>query len=99
MNCLECDQHLYPRRCSVPNRYRHGGRGLCQPCYVAKHRAGELDQFVRRTRPSIETVEDVEFLYSIGLTRLQAAQRLGITSDAIYRAQRRAQAHAGNRPA
>lgn len=94
MNCKRCDQHLYPRRCSVKNRYRHGGRGLCQPCYSFAHGAGLLDDFERRTRTSAETVAEVEFLYSTGLTRLEAAQRLGITSDAIYRAMRRTRTHA-----
>ncbi len=92
-----CGRRIWSKRCSVANRFKHGGRGLCQPCYSRAHGAGEHADFERITRTSAETVAEVEFLYSIGLTRLQAAQRLGVTSDAIYRAYRRTQTHARSR--
>lgn len=98
MNCLGCGRRLYPRRCAVSARNRHGGRGLCVPCYEAKRNAGELDQFPRRTRRSADTVEDAEFLASTGLTRPQVARRLGMTENAIYQARKRVtQAHARSR--
>ncbi|HEY9413519.1 MAG TPA: hypothetical protein VIQ30_02065 [Pseudonocardia sp.] len=97
MNCRTCDRAIFPASRDVPYKDKHCGRGLCGHCYAAQRYAGGLPDHERTTRTSVETVAEVEFLHSIGLTRLEAAQRLGVTSDAIYRAYRRTQTHARSR--
>lgn len=89
-SCAKCGRDIYPRTWDVPNPSRHYGRGLCSADHQAARKSGELSDFVRGIRPSAETVEEVEFLCSAGLTRAQAAARLGVTEGAVCRARARA---------
>lgn len=83
------------RRCGKSRleccKQRLEGRGLCSRCKYQVRRDGELDRYPRVTYPSVELVEEYEFLLSIGAaTRLQdAAPQLGVTYDALRLAVKR----------
>lgn len=71
------------------NLPRARGRGLCHRCYYRAEVEGRLDDFPRVTRPSADTVEELEFLPP--MTTRQAARELGYhTPQALYRALHRA---------
>lgn len=62
------------------------GRGLCRHCYYIRRDAGTLDHFPRRSTPSVDLVEDYEFLARQGYTRALAAERMGITKKRLEKA-------------
>lgn len=65
-------------------------RGLCSACYWRHRTAGTLDRFPRKVRPSHDTFEDYLFLAAQGYTRRTAAERMGITKQALEKAIMRA---------
>ena len=65
-------------------------RRLCGAC-CARHKAnGTLDHWPRQTRPAADTAEHYTELAAQGYSRARAADRLGVTVDAIDQALRRA---------
>lgn len=73
--------------CARCHRNRHiKGRGLCDPCYVYACTHRLLDQWPRRRRPGVDLVEDWHELSSQGYTRRHAAERLGVTKQALDKA-------------
>ena len=65
-------------------------RGLCTSCYPRHLAAGTHVDFERRNRPRSELLEEWEMLRAQGLSRRQAAERLGMKDDSLYAALRRA---------
>jgi hypothetical protein len=80
---MRANTHTGPELC-------HAARGLCWRCYNRAERAGTLDDFPRRYRRD-ELVAEWELLASAGYTRAQAAARLGIKPESLYRALLRAE--------
>lgn len=79
--------------CSAEESRRPGGiwaRGLCVKCYRHHWMAGTLDRFPRRQKPRAEVIEDWIFLSSHGLTQSQAAERMGMSREALAKAIARA---------
>lgn len=74
VTCLHCG-HLR----------RHIARGLCNNCHQGFNGCVRAD-YPRLTWPSAELVADYRFLAELGLTRLQAAERLGITKKRLEKA-------------
>jgi len=66
------------------------GRGLCRGCYSNAHRDGRLHQHQLVRRPRADFVPDYQLLRSVGHTRTQIAERLGMTRAAVDQAYRRA---------
>lgn len=62
---------------------RHMGRRLCTSCYGLRRRQGTLDEFERATRPRVEVFEEWLILKRSGVTRREAAHRMGMTVEAL----------------
>lgn len=68
---------------------RHLGRRLCKSCYGLHLRQGTLDRFERVTRDREDVFREWLLLKSTGITRQEAAQRIGITVQALDGVRRR----------
>ena len=78
--------------CSDCGRHRkHHARGLCNACYWLARTHGRLDHLPRRRRPTTETYEEWLFLSSQGYTQRDAANRLGVSVDAIQKVIKRSE--------
>lgn len=84
--CLECGRRIFPQRCSVASRHKHGGRGLCKPCYGRLAQRGYLDDCPRLRRPSSERAKRWLEMKERGWTRAEAAAHMGITLAALEQA-------------
>jgi hypothetical protein len=62
---------------------RHGGRGLCDPCYGAARRGGTLDQWPAERAPVAEVVEDIRLMISAGESTERVAARMGRSPGAL----------------
>lgn len=80
-DCVECGE-----------RSRNAGRGLCAHCHQGALRAGTLCDYERLTRSRADVLDDWTVLRGQGVTRLQAAARLGMSFPAFERALFRARA-------
>lgn len=76
-----CSAKIKPPRAAWFSR--HMGRGLCTSCYGLHRRQGTLDRFDRRIRPREDTYQEWQLLKSTGVTRAEAARRMGITVAAL----------------
>lgn len=93
--CARCHREIWSsQRRDVPARNRHNGRGLCQPCYQYLHRAGELEIYALKQVHTDHVVAAWARMERAGLTRKQAARRLGMRTNtltvALFRARKRA---------
>lgn len=70
-------------RQAPPGWRAHVGRGLCSPCHYLAYREGVLDDYERRNHRRDDVLDDWEALRSAGVTRGEAARRLGMTVDAF----------------
>lgn len=81
-------------RRDLPFRDRHNGRGLCGGCYQNVKRAGELADYPLAGKRTEDAVKAWARMQRQGLTRKQAARRLGMRTNtltvALCRARRRA---------
>jgi hypothetical protein len=68
----------------------HAARGLCWRCYSRAEHNDTLADFPRQRRTRDEVVAEWELLRSAGVTRAQAAARIGIKPESLYRALLRA---------
>lgn len=62
---------------------RHLGRRLCVQCYGLHRRQGSLEDFDRLTRSRAEVFEEWLLLKRSGVTRREAARRMGMTVEAL----------------
>jgi len=83
VTCLECSK---PK----PTNPRRWARGLCSSCYSRHYYRGTIDQFPITYRPREHVIEDWLFLQAQGYTRPHAAERMGMTRDALDHAIARA---------
>lgn len=91
MTCAMCRQPMVPQHSEVPaDHVRHNGRGLCGGCYSRAEQAGTLADYPRRQKPRADLLEDWELLRSEGYSVQHAAERLGMTHEAMRKALRRA---------
>lgn len=84
--CVLCEIPMCSAKVKPPKAAwydRHMGRGLCTSCYGLHRRQGTLDQFDRLTRPRVDTFEEWLMLKRSGATRREAAQRMGMTLEAL----------------
>lgn len=90
--CAACPWPLVGQRTKRrPQGFRrHGGRGLCSPCYSRASRDGTLLDFGRATLSRDDVLDDWEVLREQGYGRRVAAERLGMSLDAFDGALRRA---------
>lgn len=86
MKCQGCGRRLYPQRCSVTNKHRHYGRGLCAPCYGVALRTDCLESYERLTVPSTQRARQWLAMKDRGWTRAEAAAHLGMTLAALEKA-------------
>lgn len=101
--CVRCGAPMIPDRRwraltseerSSSGQAGHRARGLCNHCYLASR--GDLADYERRSRPSVETAEEATRL--LDPTRPVASQlphvapRLGMTPAAVEKALARARA-------
>jgi hypothetical protein len=94
-NCARCRREIWSsQRRDVPTRNRHNGRGLCQPCYQFLSRAGELHAYPLKQAEAGAVVEAWARMERAGLSRKQAARRLGMRTNtlnaALFRERKRA---------
>lgn len=90
--CTCCDTPLTPCTSPQPDAAIHGGRGLCNSCHARERYHGRLADHPRSTRSRDELLEEWELLRGQGHTRVQAAERLGMSPSAFERALQRARA-------
>lgn len=90
--CRDCDHPICPRSWNVPGAFRDEGRGLCRGCWRDRAAADTLDEVERTKRTRDDLMADWEILRGRGLTKRQAADRLGMTFSAFDRALQRARA-------
>jgi hypothetical protein len=64
----------------------HASRGVCENCHYHVVTRGLWDDYPRSTWPRELLLAEWEFLRQQGYTRGQAAERLGVTRDAIDKA-------------
>lgn len=86
--CARCHYPMHPNR-SFPGRYRCP-RDLCNFCYKAASRTGEVIDFERTRRTRDELMHDWAMLRDEGYSKRQAAARLGMSLAAFDRAFHRA---------
>ena len=84
--CRKCTENMYAPKGHDVGQLTHDARGLCTRCYRFLHKTGGLDDFPPLTRTNAEVMEDWEFLRDTGYTRQRAAQRMGMTFEALDRA-------------
>ena len=90
--CAECATDMVPRSDAASRVSTHEGRGLCPPCYRQATYTGRLDDYPRRNWSRDELLSEWELLRGEGHTRLQAAERLGMSALTFDRALWRARA-------
>jgi hypothetical protein len=76
--------------CHTPLKPYRRVRGLCPPCYSRRHRHGTHLDSPTRYRTRADVVDDYLVLRSRGITREQIAARLGMKTDALHQALKRA---------
>lgn len=79
VDCLRCKRSR-----------RHHARGLCDSCFVITGQDGTRDQFPRRRRRDVDTLEDYRFLREQGCSEQEIVQRLGVRVDDLRRLVRKA---------
>jgi hypothetical protein len=91
--CRRCLRHMVSQRQTLPQGWaHHRGRGLCNGCHAHVARHGQLDDYERVTRSREDLLEDFRLLCGRGLSVVDAAHQMGITTDAIYAARVRERA-------
>lgn len=75
VTCLDCDRDR-----------RHHSRGLCDSCWQRHRRHDTLELYPRRSRSRDEVIDDWRFLAAEGFSRADAAERMGMTRDALDKA-------------
>lgn len=103
--CAQCGYGMATYPSDDLARY-HQGRGLCNFCRDRAVRLGTLADYERRSRSRDEVMSEWELLRDEGLSKTQAAERLGMafkTFETAYTRARRAgdpralPAHGGSR--
>lgn len=89
-NCRRCTRALRSHRQPGPWETRHAARGLCAPCYQALEGTDALLDYEPVTRSRDELMGEWALLRSEGLTKRQAAARLGVSHTTFDRAFHRA---------
>jgi predicted DNA-binding protein (UPF0251 family) len=64
----------------------HTSRGVCEACHYHVIRYGLTDEYPRSTWPRELLLAEWEWLRRQGYSRAQAAERLGVSKDAIDKA-------------
>jgi len=77
------------RGCGRPRR----ARKLCAACYSLLRRTGDLYDYPASVRRAVDVAEDWEFLRRVGVSRKDAAARMGMTDIAFERALYRARVY------
>jgi len=85
--CGACGRELLPNNPQIPKVHRHGGRGLCLPCYSAHQHRGLHLNFQRISRPRALVLETWELHRR---DKWEAARALSMTVPALERALQRA---------
>ena len=101
--CIRCGVPMMPDRRwraltseerSSSGQAKHAARGLCNHCYKASR--GDLADYERRSRPSVETAEEAARLLDptrpVASQLAHVAARLGMTPAAVEKALARARA-------
>lgn len=91
MTCARCDRPFVTKGPGL----RNSGRGLCSTCRERAIREGRLDEYERAKRPADEMLDDWQLMRSEGYTVPQAAERMGVSADALATALNRAR-HRGD---
>lgn len=91
-SCSSCGRPTAPRTSPRPGVARAGSRGLCTTCERSARDHGTIEDHPRPTRCRFVVADDYRTLIEsrAATTRVQAAQRLGMTLDALDRALYRA---------
>lgn len=85
--CARCKRLIAARPDVANGIYKHGSRGLCEPCERAARADDTLLDYPRRIRSREEVVEEWDFLRSQGVFDVrQAAARMGMTFKALDKA-------------
>ena len=90
--CVRCQTLMYPRKWSVLRAFMHEGRGLCRPCYYRCRKTGELADYELVTHRRTEVLAEWEVLRLDGVSKRDAAGRIGMSFEAFDRALLRARA-------
>lgn len=77
-----CGRPIAVRADPAAGVLQHAGRGLCGTCHNDEEL--RLDR-PRRLRPADELLDEWDALRRAGLTRVKAAERLGMTEGALHR--------------
>jgi hypothetical protein len=89
-HCRDCEIELVSMRAPVKPEGcgYHRGRGYCSPCYYRRSYLGQWDgpPPPPRTWKAAELAHEYALLKLEGLTRDQAAERLGVKSSSLYTA-------------
>lgn len=88
MKCVECGCGMTPNKNKRPAKgtRRHSGRGLCTACYRRLLDHGRLHEHERRSMPRDMLLDDWVLLRDQGVRPVDAADRLGVSWDALDRA-------------
>jgi hypothetical protein len=88
--CRRCERPMLTPRAAVGSgQRRHGGRGLCDPCFRGLTPDQRAD-FERNTRTRDEVLDDYDPLRRQGYHRRDIAERIGMSVDALEQCLRRA---------
>lgn len=91
--CACCGESRAPRAAQdVPTQDRIAYRGLGNCCVAKVIHAGNLADYPRQTRSRDDLLDEWEMLRPQGFTYGQAAERLGMTRDALERGIQRGRA-------
>lgn len=71
------DEHTSPS-------YRHGGRGLCTPCYMMLWDSGRLDEWPRNRLSNEEVCAKWKMFHRRGLTIQDLADHLEVPYHTVY---------------
>ena len=91
-DCTCCGTPTVPSSNRASGAAVHAGRGLCNACHKRADYHGRLADHPRSTWSRDEVLSEWELLRGEGHTRVQAAERLGMTPAAFERALQRARA-------
>lgn len=76
--CTRCDRKVRPRQHPEKPGEVYGGLGMCKRCYDKSKRPSTSGK-----RPSLNTLEDYEFLQADGLPKRAIAERLGLLPGSL----------------
>lgn len=95
MNCAHCCAPMTTHTHRVSGLPYHAGRGLCHRCYWHLSNRGELDTYERKGWPRAALLAEWDLLRADGVARPAAAERIGVTDEALYQAIRRERRRTG----